>query len=156
MKQHWDNIWKQIEDVNHEFEQVLSNAGLSGSTIKKFAAFVKGWNKLKDMAEDFDQFITPVESIVNTLPWETPCFAEKWKFWKDYLQEQHGQVMRSRSEKMALAYLEQLSESSEEKACKIIDFSCCLRAKNFILPPAKKEDNNNLINIQSDGTGTFG
>ena len=120
--------------------------------MKKTKVLVKAWNDLKKLAEEFDQFVTPVEPVTNILPWETSQFAGKWKFWKEYLQEQHGQVMRSRSEKMALEYLAMLAEDSEEKACKIIDFSCYLRAKSFILPPQKKEDNNKLVNNTEDGT----
>lgn len=153
MIQHWDKIWKQVEETNKELETFLENGGLTTSSIKKIGGFVKTWNLLKKMVEDFDQFVTPVEPISNILPWETQTFIDQWKFWREYLQEQHGQVMRSRSEKMALAYLEQLADGNEEKACKIIEFTCYLRAKSFILPPAKKEDNN-LIN--PDTNGTFG
>lgn len=99
--------------------------------------------------QDFDQFITPVEPLLNILPWETNNFSEAWKFWKEYLQEQHGQILRSRAEKASLTYLESLAGSNEEEAIKIINFSCYLRAKSFILPPQKKEDNNK---IESDGT----
>lgn len=152
MLQHWDNIWKQLEASDKELEVFLESGGLTNSMIKKFNGFVKNWNSLKKMMEDFDQFVTPIEPITNILPWETDDFANVWKFWKEYLQEQHGQIMRSRAEKMALAYLEQLADSNEENACKIIEFTCYIRAKSFILPPKKKEDNNNVANSVSDGT----
>lgn len=146
MQQHWNRIWAQIVESDTAFEEFLQNSGLSSSSIKKAGKFIKSWNILKKMAEEFDQFVTPVEPIINILPWETPMFAEKWTFWKEYLQEQHGQIIRSRSEKMSLAYLEQLADSNEENACKIIDFTCYLRAKSFILPPDKKDDNNKEVN----------
>ena len=152
MQKHWNKLWEKIEETDQQFDSYIQNAGLNSSTLKKINLLVKCWNDLKKIAEDFDQFITPVEPIINNLPWETPFFATKWKFWKEYLQEQHGQIMRSRSEKMALEYLTELADSNEEKACKIIDFSCYLRAKSFIIPPVKKEDNNKTINETENGT----
>ena len=152
MQKHWDKLWEKIVETDKQFDDYLQNAGLSASGMKKTKILVKAWNDLKKLAVEFDQFVTPVEPVTNILPWETSQFAGKWKFWKEYLQEQHGQVMRSRSEKMALEYLAMLAEDSEEKACKIIDFSCYLRAKSFILPPQKKEDNNKLVNNTEDGT----
>lgn len=152
MIQHWDNIWKQMEMSNNELETFLQNAGLTNSLVKKFSGFVKTWNSLKRMMEEFDQFIQPIEPVQTTLPWETEHFAEKWKYWKEYLQEQHGQVMRSRAEKAALTYLADLADNNEGKAMEIIDFSCYLRAKSFITPPQKKEDNNKIVNSESDGT----
>lgn len=153
MQKHWDKLWDQIVETNEQLDNFLQNSGLGQSVLKKSAQLVKSWNQLKSMAEEFDQFITPVEPIKNILPWETAHFSEKWQFWKEYLQEQHGQVMRSRSEKMALVYLEGLAGSSEDMACKIIDFTCYLRAKSFIIPPAKKEENNNIVNQNEYGLG---
>lgn len=150
MLRHWNKIWEQVEVSNKELDDFLQNGGLTSSVIKKLSGFVKTWNSLKMMMQEFDQFVTPVEPILNMLPWETTAFSEAWKFWKEYLQEQHGQVLRSRSEKASLAWLEELAGSNEEEAIKIIYFSCYLRAKSFILPPQKKEDNNKII--ESDGT----
>ena len=152
MRKHWDRLWDKMEEIDKQFDDYLQNAGLSASGVKKTKPLVKVWNDFKRLASEFDQYITPVEEIANTLPWETSRFAGKWNFWKEYLQEQHGQVMRSRSEKMALEYLAGLADDNEEKACKIIDFSCYLRAKSFIIPPEKKEDNNNLAKNVEDGT----
>lgn len=152
MQKHWDKLWDKIEETDKQFDDYLQNTGLSATGLKKTKLLVKTWNDLKRLASEFDQFVAPVEAIVNTLPWETSKFASKWKFWKEYLQEQHGQVMRSRSEKMALEYLAMLSGDNEERACQIIDFTCYLRAKSFIIPPEKKEDNNKLAKNVEDGT----
>lgn len=145
-----------MEKSNSELENFLQNGGLTNSLIKKFSGFVKDWNALKKLMEEFDQFIMPIEPIINILPWETPAFIEAWKYWKEYLQEQHGQTLRSRSEKASLAYLESLAGSHEEEAIKIINFSCYIRAKSFILPPQKKEDNNKVTNTDTESDGTFG
>ena len=153
MLQHWNKICEQVEVSNKELDDFLQNGGLASYAIKKSSGFVKTWNTLKKMMQEFDQFVTPVEPVLNMLPWETIAFAEAWKFWKEYLQEQHGQVLRSRAEKASLAYLESLAGSSEEEAIKIINFSCYLRAKSFILHPQRKEDNNK---INSEADGTFG
>lgn len=151
MQQHWNELCEQVENTDKELESFLENGGLTNSVMKKIGGFIKAWNILKKRMQDFDQFVTPVEPILNILPWETTVFAETWKFWREYLQEQHGQVLRSRAEKASLAYLESLAGSSEEEAIKIINFTCYLRAKSFVLPPQKKEDNNK-INPESDGT----
>mgnify|MGYP005932144635 CR=1 FL=1 len=152
MQKHWDKLWEKIVETDKQFDEYLQNAGLGTLGIKKTKGVVKAWNDLKKLAEEFDQFVTPVDPVTNILPWETSKFVGKWKFWKEYLQEQHGQVMRSRSEKMALEYLAMLAGDNEERACQIIDFSCYLRAKSFIIPPEKKEDNNKLAKTVEDGT----
>ena len=82
MQKHWDKLWEKIVETDKQFDDYLQNSGLSASGMKKTKVLVKAWNDLKKLAEEFDQFVTPVEPVTNILPWETSQFAGKWKFWK--------------------------------------------------------------------------
>lgn len=80
MQQHWNELCEQVENTDKELESFLENGGLTNSVMKKIGGFIKAWNILKKRMQDFDQFVTPVEPILNILPWETTVFAETWKF----------------------------------------------------------------------------
>ena len=147
MKDLWNKYWKLLEETNMELNAFLEEGGLSTISIGKSKKFLTSWNKQKKMAADLDQFITPVEAMEVKFPFNSDEFTEMWQRWKDYLSEQYGQLMRSRSEVSALEYLDKISKSDEEKAIYILRYAMANRYRNFFeideraaKQPAKEEN----------------
>jgi DNA repair photolyase len=119
-----------MESVEDELQEFLSN-GLSTVTLKSSRKFISSWNAFKKLAADMDQYITPVEPMEVKSPFASEEFDKMWKRWKEYLSEQHGQLMRTRSEVSALEYLDKISKSEEKKAIYILRYAMANRYRNF-------------------------
>lgn len=126
MIDHWNDIWNQIETSEGKLQDFLQTSGLSAIQLKKLQKFIREWNKVKKMAEVFDQFITPVNPIEVESPFDQDDFRYMWKMWKEYLQEQHGLLIRSRMEQASLEYLSDISGNDVDKAINIIRF--CMKS----------------------------
>ena len=126
MIKQWNDIWNQIETAEGKLQEFLQSAGLSAIQLKKLQKFIREWNKVKKMAEAFDQFITPVDPIEVESPFDQDDFRYMWKMWKEYLQEQHGLLVRSRMEQASLEYLSDISGNDPDKAINIIRF--CMKS----------------------------
>lgn len=131
MKEKWEQIWKQLEKSDDELTAFLENAAISTLAMRKMQKFTAEWDKVKKLATEFDQYITPVEAIEVKVPFRSKYFEDMWQRWKDYLSEQHGQLMRTRSEKSALEHLVDISKSDEERAIAILRYAMANRYKNF-------------------------
>lgn len=75
------------------------------------------------MAEQMDQFISPVDPIKVESPFDQEDFRYMWKMWKEYLTEQHGVLMRTRMEQASLDFLSEISENNPDKAIDAIRFA---------------------------------
>lgn len=145
MKTKWKAICDQLNDADTEFENFLDKAGLSGMALKQANAFIKKFNTLKKAAADFDTFITPVELEIK-FPFHTKEMTEIWARWKNYLSEQHGEIMRTNSEQSALEHLNTISKGDEAKAVEFLRYAMTCRYRNFFAidekastQPAKNE-----------------
>ena len=123
MKKEWDKFCAQIETANAQFEGFIEGGGLSALQGKKLQKFTKEWNSLKKMAEQLDQFISPVDPIKVESPFDQEDFRYIWKMWKEYLMEQHGILVRSRMEQASLDFLSEISDNDPDKAISYIRFA---------------------------------
>jgi len=123
MKQSWDKLQSDLLNVQTHIEELLDILPLSTIFYKKRNALNKAWKCLQKSAADVDAFITPVKSVKVACPLlDDPEFKESWKFWKDYLAEQHGIIMRSRAELMSLKRLMEISGNDAATAVKTLEF----------------------------------
>ena len=83
-----------------------------------------------------EAFIPIVDPITLKNEWGGDEFAEAWKFYKDYLKEQHGFVMRSRMELMRLKVVRDLCKDDAAMAIRLLDY---LMAHGSITVYAVKE-----------------
>lgn len=127
----WNEYWKQIESCDKELNDFLENGGLSSIALSKARKFLSAWSKQKKMAYELDQYISPVEPLLFELPFQSEQFAEMWSRWKDYLSEQHGQLLKSRSEKSALEHLYKLSKGNDDVAVDFLRYAMANRYRNF-------------------------
>jgi enamine deaminase RidA (YjgF/YER057c/UK114 family) len=130
MKTKWEQIWAQIEKTEKELNTFLETAGLSTIALCKSKPFVKQWNDLKKSACDFDKYIL-VEPDEIVFPFHSQGLNDMWKRWKEYLSEQHAQLMRTRAEKSAVEYLMEISNEDEERAIKYLRYAMANRYKIF-------------------------
>jgi len=127
----WDKVWKHLDKTEAALNDFLANGGLSSIALTKSKAFIKEWNAYKKQVDEFDNFITPVEPIDVKSPFKTEAVVEMWKRWKNYVAEQHGQIIGSNSEQSALELLHDYAKGDEEKAVKILRYAMSCRYKNF-------------------------
>ncbi|MGQ7871361.1 hypothetical protein [Sunxiuqinia sp. sy24] len=146
MINNWNNICTQIETAEGKLQGFIEAAGLSALQAKKLEKFTKEWNKTKKMAEDFDQFIAPVDPIKVESPFDQDDFRYIWKMWKEYLAEQHRIMVRSRMEQASLEFLAEISDNNPDKAIDTIRFAMKSNWKSLYKVESKttqpKEDNN--------------
>lgn len=142
----WNDTWKQVETCEKELNEFLESGTLSTIAVSRSKKFIAAWNKLKKLAEEMDAFISPVEPMQVTIPFKSKEFEEMWQRWKDYVQEQHGQSIKSRSEISSLEHLNKISKGNDEKAIDFLRYAMHGRYKSFfavdekdIKQPAKEE-----------------
>ena len=63
-----------------------------------------------------------VQPLPVSFPWRDREFTQHWQLYKDYLQEQHGIVMRSRMEQARLKAILKYSGENRETFVRTIDF----------------------------------
>jgi len=119
----WNQFCTQIQATDAKLNEFIETSGLSSLQLKKLQKFTSEWNKTKNLADDFDKFISPVDPIKVESPFDQEDFRYIWKMWKEYLQEQHGILMRTRAEQMSLDYLAEISENNPDLAISYIRFA---------------------------------
>lgn len=131
MKEHWEKLIEQLNDVDRALEVFLENGMLSSQSVAKAKPFIKEFNTLKKKMVEFDGFIAPVEPLELKISFESTELRELWERWKDYLPEQHGQVMRTRSELSAMELLNEMSGGDEAKAVRFLRYAMANRYRSF-------------------------
>jgi hypothetical protein len=133
MKTKWDKIWADFEDCNLHLNEFIEDSSLSALQQKKMEQFIRSWNAVKKQISDFDTYISPTTPIDIKIPFKSEKLLEMWKDWKDYLSEQHGKIMRSRSEKYSLEFLKEMCRGDEEKAMKYLRYAMANGYRNFFV-----------------------
>lgn len=124
MKEEWENLLAEMDNLKEELESLLEMVPLSAKFHKKTSSLKRIWKRLQRSVNQVDQFITPVKSVKVASPLLCdPDFKASWQMWKDYLNEQHGIVIRSRSELMGLKRLAEISDGKPELAIKYLEFA---------------------------------
>jgi hypothetical protein len=133
----WNTICTQIECSEAKLQEFIEKSGLSLLQLKKLQKFTKEWNSLKKQAETFDQYINPVDPIKVKSQFNQDDFRYIWKTWKEYMQEQHGVMMRTRREQMSLDLLAELSENNVDKAIGYLRFAMAHGYRKFFIVDEK-------------------
>ena len=119
----WNEFCTQIEASDGKLSEFIESAGLSSLQVKKLQKFTYEWNKMKKLAEAFDQFVAPLDPIKVESPFDQEDFRYIWKMWKEYLREQHGILMRTRMEQASLDFLSEISDNNPDRAINNIRFA---------------------------------
>lgn len=149
MREQWDKMGTDVRNLQEAMQELLEILPQSPTFFKSETKVKKTWDKFKKSFNDFDGFISPMKAIEVKEPWNDPEFLSTWKMWKEYLQEQHGVWMRSRSEVMALKHLKDLSGNNPKEAVRFLEFAMAGRYQNFFKVKAEESQINNLLNNES-------
>lgn len=149
----WEDHTMAIENFREILEEVAERLPLTTANNKLKGKMERGWRKVKSTTEGLEKFIVPAKPIPVKTPWDAKEFTEAWRFWKDYLSEQHGFIMKTRMEAMALKDLVKITGNSPEKAIAWIEYASAHGyAKIFAVreDPAAPDNNNEKQNT-TDG-----
>jgi len=146
MRDEWDQMCEDVRKFQEALEEIIAVLPQSPAMYKRENAVKKSWEKFKKSWNNFDGFISPMKAIEVKEPWNDPEFLSTWKMWKEYLQEQHGVWMRSRSEVMALKHLKDLCDNNPKEAVRFLEYAMAGRYLNFFKVKLDESQINNLKN----------
>ena len=146
MREEWDQMGTDVRNLQEAMEELLVMLPQSVSFFKAENKMKKSWDKFKKSWNNFDGFISPMKAVEVKEPWNDPEFLSTWKFWKEYLQEQHGQWIKSRSEVMALKRLKEITDNNPKTAVKYLEYAMYKRNPNFYVVKEEELITNNLLN----------
>lgn len=123
MRNTWDKLVEKTESFKKELEAMLELLPESRKLHRQTMRINKAWRQMQVEFTSMDKFISPVKSVkVDSPLLRDDDFMKTWQYWKDYLNEQHGIVMRSRAELMGLKRLAEISEDNPGTAVKTLEF----------------------------------
>lgn len=134
MKNKWNKIFNTLTAADAELRAYLSACG----NAAKLKPFVKQWETLKTDANEIDAVMSADPVEIKT-PFKDASVSETWATWKAYLLEQHGIVMRSRSERAALDLLYKWSAGNPEKAVYFVNYAMSFQYRSFFKVSEKDE-----------------
>jgi len=149
MKQEWERAETSIMVFKQELEELYDLLPKSVKIYQKTATLNKAWKKVQISLNEMDKFISPVKSVdVKSNLLNNEKFRESWILWKDFLNEQHGIVMRSRAELMALKRMLDITTDNPDKAIFYLEYAMSRIEKNFYKvdeqTEAKQNDKNGI------------
>ena len=149
MKEKWDKLCEIIFTTDSELSLYISKLPpAQGGNIKRFT---KSWNTLKNKLNELDTIFSPPKLDVKT-GFKGDKFVSKWCFWKSYLLSQHGIVLSSYAEQIALERLEKETGTNEDKAIKNINYSI-FKLYRAIYPAPEKTIEPDLSNKNNESWG---
>lgn len=132
MNQTWERLGTDVHTLKDELEQLMEMLPLSNKFHQQAQSINKAWKRLQSTVTAMNLFITPVKSIEIQSPFLTNAeFSATWKFWKDYLIEQHGIHLRSRAEQMSLKHMFLLADKKPELAVSYLEYAMYRGTKSF-------------------------
>ena len=105
MKDKWDNYIDSLSAFGEDITELLIALKPGPKTDKIKKQVNLRWEKLRKLTDAIGELIVPIDPEDIILPYENPQFAEYWKRYKEYLQEEHHIFMQSRRENELLKVL---------------------------------------------------
>lgn len=138
MLEHWNNTVDSLAEFQDIFTEFLQGIRLSPAQYKESLKVRRAWDTAQKNVNEFDNFVSPVKAIYVKLPDASKEFIDTWEYYKAYLQEQHGIIMRSRYELKALELLWEISDKDAKEAIKILNFTMHRGYARFFKPNENK------------------
>jgi hypothetical protein len=152
MKQTWEAAEASIMIFKQELEELHELLPKSVKIHQKVALLNKAWKKVQTSLNEMDKFITPIKSVeVKSALLNDHAFRECWILWKEYLNEQHGLVMRSRAELTALKRMMDISGDDPKIAITFLEYPMSRLEKAFY-KVVEKEDKKSKIKVPGTPT----
>ena len=154
MKQTWEKFTETAQSFKVNFEELLEMLPQSAKFYAKQQSLIKEWKKFKTGLNQMDEFISPtIKSVkVTNALLKDADFSATWKFWKDYLIEQHTIYMRSRTELMALKRLSQFAKEKPATAIYFLEVAMSRGDRNFYVVHEKEKPAETIAKNEKGGT----
>lgn len=146
MLKKWIEHCSAIDRTRSLIEDIASQLPVSGSGKRLRQLLNDSWGKITDTTEDLDQLITAgVQPLPVKFPWQDKEFTDHWRLYKDYLQEQHGIIMKSRMEIARLKKIKEFCNDDRSLVIRSVDFYMASGSPNIFqvnFEALKKEEPN--------------
>ena len=133
----WEKVWSNLNEVNIFFQSYIDTVLMVQQRIKmeplitSFETMKKSCEKFYEDLDDAMASCKTTSHVLVTFPWQSDKFVEEWKFWKDYLLEQHQITLSTRAEQKQLDFLAKITENDETKAYPVLDYAMANLYKMF-------------------------
>lgn len=136
MKQTWEKLNTDSLKVQEILEALGEMLPQSPKFLQVQKKLDKAWRSFTVSFNLMDEFVQPtIKSVqIDSRLFANAEFKITWKFWKEYLVEQHAIHMRSRAELMALKRLHKMADEKPERAIYIVEHAMSTLSKSFYLP----------------------
>lgn len=138
MKPIWDNMSNTMVEYNALITE-LSGEQINDPRIKKaIKKLIDLWTKIINQRNELDKYMEPIPAIDIKLPFKSEEFAEMWKTYKEYLQEDYGIVIGSRRESIMLNNIKKMSDNNEKRALDMLELFIANGYKSMFKPSDKQ------------------
>ena len=137
MKPQW-NILNEAIDKHADIIQVFVDNVTDPATVKNLKHIMSSCNKVLALRDEFGKLIESVSPVDLSIPFEGEIFLEKWKYYKEYLEEEYQIYFYSRREQIMLNQLKKWSGNNVEQAIAILEFFITNGYVKFFKPSEKQ------------------
>jgi len=138
MKLLWDNMTNTMVEFNALIAE-LSAEQINDPRIKKAVKkLLDTWTKIINQRNELDKHIEPLPAIAIKLPFAGAEFAEMWKTYKEYLQEDYAICIGSRRESIMLNSIKKMSDNNEKRATDMLELFIANGYKSMFRPSDKQ------------------
>jgi hypothetical protein len=138
MKLLWDNMTNTMVEFNALIAE-LSAEQINDPRIKKAVKkLLDTWTKIINQRNELDKHIEPLPAISIKLPFGGAEFAEMWKTYKEYLQEDYAICIGSRRESIMLNSIKKMSDNNEKRATDMLELFIANGYKSMFRPSDKQ------------------
>ena len=139
MKQTWDKLYESLLLFKDDLQDYISVLPQTKSLRKQQNSVLKLWAESLKNIREFDKFVSPVSPVEILFPDNSQKFINTWNYWKAYLTEQHGIIMRSRFEMQALKLLWDIAEQDPLKATEYLNYAMSRGYRHFFKVDKKQQ-----------------
>lgn len=148
MKQQWDKTYESLVLFKDSLEDYISQLPQTNGLRKIQNQVMNLWKESLKNIREFDNFVSPITPVEILFPNKSEKFINTWNYWKEYLTEQHGIVMRSRFELKSLKRLWEIADEDTVKAVEYLNYAMSRGYKAFFkVDPNQKNQKPNKDEI---------
>ena len=153
MKDTWDELFVNLDNYATIMKEFIAMVPHSLTLHKEIKKLEKIWRRIQTNVNKFEKEFNPAKPIIINIPDEfnRDDFLIAWQEWKDYLAEQHNEIMLTRSETNALELLLEESEGNVKEAIYMLKYASGHRYTKFF-----KVNKNEISNLKPGNDGKSG
>jgi len=133
LKNNYDELDKSLQQFKEKLEDLITYLPINKEMYNRKMDLKRSWKKSQDLLDEMGKSIIPLKNLPVEIPgnYNNPDFIQTWIFFKEYLEEQHGIIMKSRMEIKSLKRLVEISENDPGIATKFLEYAITKGSKGF-------------------------